>query len=148
MSTKIKFPKQTEIVEVIEMGVEDAPGVSFEFWKNPSKSVVKSIFDVIMASAEDLSGLSKLAMDKVEHDYYSAICELIVDCNLESLDFSSPKAAMESFDAPDIPMGFVHQVVAAYMSRLLQFNDSVKKALALYVVGSVSGIVSAKKEEK
>jgi hypothetical protein len=143
------FPKSTEILEVSELGIDDAPGVVFEFWKNPSKPTVTAVFDVVMASADELSGLSKYKMEDLEKRYYSALCELIIDCNIESLDFSSPEAAMASFEAPDIPIGFVHQVIASYLSHLLQFNDAVKKALALYLIGSASGNDNATtKDEK
>ena len=138
-----------DIVTAEELEIPDAPGVVFTFWKNPSKMVVSSLFDVIMATAEELAGTPSYKMDALEERYYAAVCELVIDCNLESLDFSTPQAAMASFDAPDIPIGFVHQVVTSYLSRLLKFNESVKKALALYLLGSVSGRGSAtKKDEK
>jgi hypothetical protein len=150
MDKLIKFPKITEIIECeADLGIPDCPGVVFEFWKNPSKPTVTTLFEVIMASANELGSMSKLKMDDLERRYYSAVCEIIVDCNLESLDFSTPERAMASFEAPDIPIGFVHQVIASYLRRLLEFNDSVKKALALFLLGSASGKDSATpKEEK
>lgn len=146
---KIKFPKETEIVSAEELGIDSAPGVMFEFWKNPSKKTVKALFDVIMASAEELSSLNKEKMAVLEKEYYEALCQLIVDSNVESFDFSTPEAAMNSFDAPDVPIGFMHQVVTCYLRRLLEFNSAVVKALALYLIGSASGSDNAtKKAEK
>lgn len=147
--TKIAFPKQTEIISCEnDLGIENAPGVVFEFWKNPSKGVVTTISDVIMASADQLLGLDKMSMQDLEKRYYQALCELIIDCNVESLNFDTPENAMKAFEAQDVPIGFVLQVIAAYMARLIQFNDAVKKALALYIPGSVFGRGSAKKDEK
>jgi hypothetical protein len=146
--TKISFPKQTEILTCEELGIPDAPGVTFEFWKNPSKGVVTTISDVIMASADQLLSMDRMSMQDLEKRYYLALCELIIDCNVESINFDTPENAMKSFEAPDVPMGFMLQVIASYMARLIQFNDTVKKALALYLPGSVFGRGSAKKEEK
>jgi len=145
---KISFPKITERLEMSELGIEDAPGVVFEFWKNPSKPVVIAIAEVVMAAAEELRGLDKLKMQELEERYYNAICELIIDCNVESLDFSTPEYAIKAFDAPDVPMGFVHQVIVSYLAHLLKFNESVKKALALWLAGSVFGSGNAKKDDE
>lgn len=146
---KIQFPRSEETLEVSELGIEDAPGVTFTFWKNPSKKVITTLFEVVMSSAEELSNMPKYKMDVLEKEYYEALCLLIIDSNVESFDFSTPEAAMKSFEAPDVPVGFMHQVVVCYLRRLLEFNDSVKKALALYLLGSASGSDSAtKKAEK
>lgn len=143
---KIPFPKSVETLEMSELGVSDAEGVTFTFWKNPSKATVRVLFDIVMASAEELGSMPKHKMDMLEKDYYEALCRLIVDTNVESLDFSTPESAMKSFEAPDVPIGFVHQVVVCYLRRLLEFNESVKKALALYLLGSASGSASATKK--
>lgn len=147
--TKIKFPKSRESVSAEELGILDAEGVYFTFWKNPSKPVVRVLFDIVMASAEELSNKPPHEMAILEKEYYEALSELILDSNIESLDFSTPETAMKSFEAPDVPVGFMYQVVVCYLRRLLEFNDQIKKALALYLIGSSSGQGSAtKKDEK
>lgn len=145
---KISFPKIYEDLTCDDLGITDAPGVVFRFWKNPSKPVVVAIAEVVMAAAEELRGLDKLKMEQLEERYYNAICELIIECNVESLDFSTPEKARLTFEAPDVPIGFVHQVITSYLAYLLKFNENVKKALALWLAGSVFGSGSATKDER
>jgi len=148
MSTKIAFPRSEETLEVSELGIPDAPGVTFTFWKNPSKPVVKCLIDIVMSSVEELSNKPAHEMARLEKEYYESLCLLIVDTNIDSLDFSTPEAAMKSFEAPDVPAGFVYQVVVSYLRRLLVFNEHIKKVVALYLIGSSSGQGSATKREE
>lgn len=145
---KISFPKIEESLTMDELGVLDAPGVVFTFWKNPSKPVVIAIAEVVMAAADELRALDKIEMERLEERYYNAICELIVDCNISSLSFDTPENARLAFEANDVPIGFVHQVITSYLSHLLKFNEGVKKALALWLVGSAFGNGNATKGEK
>lgn len=145
---KIPFPKQKETLEVSELDIDDAPGVMFSFWANPSKAVVNALYDVIYLSMEKAASMSSEQMRDLNERYYLALSELIIDCNIESLDFSTPEAVERSFDAPDVPINFVYRVVVSYLSRLLDLNQSVKKALALHHLASDSGRGNANEEDK
>jgi hypothetical protein len=145
---KIKFPKKTEIISAEELDIMDAPGVVFEFWANPSKPVVNAIYDIVYLTMEKAAAMTVDEISNLNDRYYIALSELIVDCNIAGLDFSTPKAVEKSFDADDVPINFIYRVVVSYLSRLLDLSDAVKKALALRHLASNSGRGSATKEEK
>lgn len=136
---KIQFPKQTVLMDVTELGIDYAEGVKVEFWANPSKKVMKDILAVILPTGKEIMEMDSHERDRMERDYYKALCELIVETNIESLNFDSPENAEMSFEAGDVPLGFTHQVIVAYIMNLMEKSDALKKVLALSFLSKNSG---------
>jgi hypothetical protein len=145
---KIKFPKQTETLSTEQLEIEDYPDLLFTFWKNPSRPVVQSVWDMVMLDPTEIAGMEEHEVEKLENDYYRAISEIIVDTNIADLDLDTPEQVEDAFNRPDLPMGFLHAIVTSYLSYLIKYNDTVKKALALYVVVLDSGKGNAQKESE
>lgn len=141
---KIVFPKQSKTFDMVDLGIDGADGVLFKFWVNPSKPVMKALYDVIMRDQAAFMALEDHELEEMEQQYYEALTQVIVETNVDSLRFDTVDDVKKSFEAEDVPIGFVHKVVVGYVHQMLEENDSVKKALALYHLASNSGKDGAK----
>lgn len=142
---KIDFPKRTIDVALEDLGVQDAPGVIFTFWENPSKPVVYAIFDIVMAATDELRKMTKEQMAAAEDAYYSAVSAIIVDCNVNGLKFDTKEDALAAFESPVLPVGIMHEIVTSYLAYMMKSSERIKKALALYLLGSATGRDGAEK---
>lgn len=130
---KIAFPKRKVVIDVGEdLGLPDYEGVKFVMWDDPSISVIAN---VILPLAKDQDELTNSDGDA----YFDALNEIILDSNVEGLDFSSVKATMESFDNKSLPWGFISEVAALYCSKLITESESLKKMFGLSKVAESSG---------
>jgi hypothetical protein len=93
---------------------------TIRFWRDPSRQIVFTLLDTITMTAEK----------DIDTNFWEAVSEVIVDCDIEGLDFSTAEKARESFDNPHISWGVLFDALFGYVSWLLTENEKVGKALA------------------
>lgn len=131
MVDKIKFPKKSVRIELPDLGYEEETygAFWFEFWKDPSRTVVFDLLNPIVQSVDDLRALKETEQIETSDKFFEAVSRLVMDTNIDGLDFSTPQSAQESFRHPDLPWGFMYGVVTSYVLRLLETQQSLKKML-------------------
>jgi hypothetical protein len=122
---KIAFPKKRVTVDVSEdLGMTDYPGVKFVMWDDPAIGILANV--VLPLSKDD-----KELTDSDADAYFDALNELILDSNIEGLDFSTVTSTAESFDHKSLPWGFISQVAALYCAKVITESNSLKKMFGL-----------------
>lgn len=105
---------------------------SFAFWKDPSKQVIFDLLDFISTTPEKLDGLGQKEMKDLDHKFYSAVSQVVIDCDIAELDFSTPETAKESFEHPSIDWRFLYDVIVlGYAMELFNNHHTLKKIMKL-----------------
>lgn len=128
---KMAFPKKRVVIDVgDDLGISDYAGVKFVMWADPSIAVL----------ARALHTMTKDEPDQSDADnYFDALNELLLDSNIEGVDFSNPTAIAESFDHPSLPWGFIMQVVTMYCVKVIDESNALKKMFGLSEEAETSG---------
>lgn len=131
MTTKLAFPKKTTRIYLPDLGFEeeDYKDFYFDFWKDPSRLSVFDLLESVVQSVEDLRSLDKEKQIDTSDRFFAAVSRVVVDTNIEGLVFGTPEEAQKSFSHPDMPWGFMYSVVTAYVLRLLETQQALKKTL-------------------
>lgn len=104
----------------------------FAFWKDPSKQVIFDLLDFISTTPEKLDGLDQKEKKDLDHKFYSAVSQVVVDCDIAELDFSTPESARESFEHPAIDWRFLYDVIVlGYAMELFNNHHTLKKIMKL-----------------
>lgn len=154
---KVVFPK-TSLAEIFDCNEHEICGLdpaqekdrlTISFWKNPSKLVLQSLIQFMLATDTELRTLDESEKEALLADFYYALSEIVLDTNIEGLDFSTPEKAQEMFlESPGLPMGFVYEAVAAWLLKLLQEGLELKKTLSLLTEPRSSGQKGNETEQK
>lgn len=144
---KIKFPKKTKLVNVTrDLGMDETyEDVEFLVFDDPPRSIVGAIMRAITLTDEEAAQDNS---QQIVDEYFEAVTELIIDCNIEGLSFNTADETVESFESKIIPWGFLYDFVVFYISYLITESDRIKKALAMPGNNPDSGIANEKKDEK
>jgi hypothetical protein len=126
MLTKKRYVRPHKDLTGNDLNIEDFPH-TMRVWRDPSRQVVFTLLDTITMTSEKLDGLDDAAKKDLDSAFWVAVSEVIIDCDIEGLDFSTPEKAKESFDSPHISWGVLFDVLFAYVSWLLTENDRLKK---------------------
>ena len=146
---KRQFPKKSITLTPVDLKMLDGEmyeEIKFKFWDNPSRSAVIGLFKFASASGEFLEKLSVDKLRQVEEEFYYSVSQIVIDTNIDGISFDTPDLVKEAFEADFIPMGFLMEAVTAYVTYMLEYNDKVKKALALFLLAFPSGTGKGKKE--
>lgn len=137
---KVAFPKSS-LVEIFDCNEHEICGLdptqekdrlTFTFWRNPSRLVLQSLIQFLLATPDELRGLSETEAELLLEDFYNSLSKVIIDTNIEGLDFSTPDAAKNSYiESPELPMGFVHETIAAWLLKVLEESLDLGKVLRL-----------------
>lgn len=122
MPKKIKFPRQKRVLDCEELGY---PKVKVTLWDNPSRRVRLALLNILGAKPEELEEKGEEELDRIESEFLWALSELIIDCNVEGYDFSTPEAARDSYDVaePD----FLPRVVIKHISDIIERGEEARK---------------------
>lgn len=123
---KISFPKKTKIVEVTEYGL-DYPGIKFEFWSDPPKTVVGDLLRIVLWTTND--ELKEQTPDEQRRDakrYFECVSEIVVDCNIEGSSFDTPEDVEQTYQLDTVSWGFWYDVVAGFLVDLIETSVHLK----------------------
>lgn len=124
MPKKISFPRKTCEFDGEELGY---PGVKLTLWDNPSRRVRLAIYGLIANPVEELEKQSEAEQKETLKDFFWGVSELIIDCNVEGADFSTPEAAEATYD--DFEPDFLPAVITRHMVRIVNREDEERKKL-------------------
>ena len=130
---KVAFPKKTVTIDAgNDLGIEGYEGVKFQMWDDPSRSVIVHVVQALQSGDDTID-------DQMAEDFFSAVSQIVVDTNIEGIDFSTRESSMKSFDHETLPWGFMFNVVVSYVVKLINESDSLKKAFGLSSEVETSG---------
>jgi hypothetical protein len=139
---KIAFPKKRVVIDCeADLGIEEYSGVQFVMWADPSVSVIANILSPVSKSDDEITA-------RDADSYFDAIHEIVIDSNIEGLDFSTVDSTIESFDHKSLPWGFVSQVVTLYCAKVITESESLKKMFGLSSSPESSGEDSSSEESQ
>lgn len=127
--------------------------IDVEFWEDPSQAVVFDLLDIVGTAyftdddeeEKTIEAIKKLNL--MNQRYFECVSLIIVDCSVDGLDFSTAESSEEAFYDERIAWGAFHQGIIAYLDRLLDEYDLLKKALTRVRGLSNSGTESDEKED-
>ena len=128
---KLAFPKKTTRVFLRDLGFEEDTyeDFYFDFWKDPSRSVVFDLLESVVQSVDELKGLSHADQVDTSERFFAAVSRAVMDTNIDGLSFDTEEKTRKSFAHPDLPWGFMYTVVTSYVLRLLETQQALKKTL-------------------
>lgn len=119
--------------------------ITVEFWENPSRNVVFTLIEVLQANAKELSSTEA---DEINRKYFDCASLILVDCDIEGIDFDTPESTEAAFLDKRLPWGIFHQAIMAYLGKLVDEYQVLKNALRRVGVLSDSGEDKKKKENE
>lgn len=119
--------------------------VNVEFWKDPSREVCFSIMSILRA---DIETMTPDEVDKMNRNYFECASLLLIDCEIEGLDFSTPESTERAFHHKGLPWGIFHEAIIAYISYLTTEYQVLKNALRRVLELSNSGTEKSDKESE
>lgn len=120
---KIAFPKKRVVIDVgDDLGLSDYTGVKFVMWADPSITVLARIINTLTKEEPDQSDAD---------NYFDALHELMIDSNIEGVDFSTVTSIAESVDHPSLPWGFIMEVATMYCVKVISESNALKKMFGL-----------------
>lgn len=130
MLQKRPFQKSTVVYDTKEdFGFSQSH--KFEFWNDPSRTVIFGLLDVVSTKEDKLDKMSEEDKKKLDDDFWGYVSQLIIDCDIEGLDFSTPQAAKDSFEKPYVDWGFMYSTLISFVGKLMATNERLGNIVAL-----------------
>ena len=153
---KVSFPKHLTSV-IFDCNEAEIAGLKSDqeddhltitFWRNPSKHVLRSLVKFMLSTDVELQELSDDEIDVLLSDFYTALSEIVLETNIEDVDFSTPDKAKRAYlDSPGLPWGFIHEAIASWLLKFMNESLNLKKILRLLSSQSSSGQESKQKAQ-
>jgi len=122
--------------------------ITVAFWKDPSRAVIFDLLEIVgLSGAPDISEMPDADREKMNRRYFECVSLMIVDSDVDGLDFSTPELAEESFEDERIPWGTFHKAIIVYLARLTEDYEVLKNVLRRVKELSNSGKKDQKNEE-
>ena len=146
---KKKANKPKTVIKHLENDYELEAAISVEFWAAPSQNVVLDLMQILgSARAEDIGEIEQEKFEDMDKRYFECVSLLIVDTDVEGIDFSTPEKAKEAFYADHLPWGIFHLAVLMYVAELSESYEYLKNLLKRAAQLSDSGTSKSEKEKE
>lgn len=126
---KKKQFKPKTVSKHLDKDFELGQDITVEFWKDPSRKVILDLLEILGSSSSDASSRDEDEAAKMDIRYYECVSLIIVDCNIEGIDFDTPDSARAAFDADFLPWGIFHQAMMMYVAELTREHEILKNVL-------------------
>lgn len=104
--------------------------INVKFWKSPSQDVVLDLMGFLGdARSGNIEDFEPEELKQMNERYFECVSLMIVDTDIEGLDFSTPKKAEESFNADFLPWGILHLAILMYIAELSENYGQLKNLL-------------------
>lgn len=122
--------------------------IRVEFWADPSRSVIFDLLEVFgMSDTDELDEIPEAEKERMNARYFECASMILVDCDIDKIDFSTPESTEAAFDDDRLPWGIFHQALLMYLAELMEEYQVLKNALRRVSELSSSGKESSKNEE-
>lgn len=123
--------------------------IAVAFWSAPSQSVVLDLMQILgSARAEDIDEIESDRFEDMDKRYFECVSLLIVDTNVDGIDFSTPEKTREAFYADHLPWGIFHLAVLMYVAELSESYEYLKNLLRRAAQLSSSGTSKSEQENE
>lgn len=138
---KVRLPKKTVILDLAEdFGMDDYAGIKVEVWEDPSRMIIAPLLKTVMFTSE--------MSEKDAKAFYSAMSKFLIDINIDGVSFDTQDDVEAAFHSEDLPWGFMFELTVLLVARLLETNETIKKALMAFSDSPSSGPDNASEEDK
>ena len=119
--------------------------INVAFWEDPSRPVIFTLLEVFNT---DVDKQSQAELKKLNKRYFANAALILLDCDIEGVDFSTVKSTEEAYNHPELPWGIFHEAVIAYLAKLSDEHEVLKNVLRRVGVLSISGTDKDSEEEE
>jgi hypothetical protein len=119
--------------------------IQLAYWNNPSRKVISVLIDVISSDNESLTDMEDEQQKEFVNRFFDVIPDFILESDLDGLEFDTQEKAVESFEHPELPIGFMYKVVVHLVLRVLTEADYLKNVLTALSNNGNSGSVESTK---
>lgn len=101
----------------------------FAMASDPSRNLVSQLIDVLqqLTNLDENNPLSEEELQQLNDDFFYCISELIIDCDIKGMDFSTAEAADKSMNSPDVDWHFMFDVLGRYVNHLFLTHRTLGK---------------------
>lgn len=105
----------------------------FAMASDPSRNLLNQLIDVLqkLTGLTEEEELSEEEIQQLNDEFFYCVSELIVDCDIQGLDFSNTKKAEESMNNPDVDWHFMFDVLGNYVNTLFLTHRTLGKAFLM-----------------
>ncbi len=113
----------------------------FAMASDPSRNLMNQLIDVLqrLMSVEEKSKLNEEEVQQLNDDFFYCISELIIDCDIEGMNFDTPEDADESMSNPDVDWHFMFDVLGNYVRTLFLTHRTLGKVYQTQEESTSSG---------
>lgn len=123
--------------------------ITIEVWEDPSRQIIADLFQIMGSQDSDLDEMEELDKERMNQRYFECASMMLVDCDIEGIDFSTPESTELAFEDERLPWGIFHQAMILYIAKLTEEYEVLKNALRRARALSGSGNeVKSEQEEK
>jgi hypothetical protein len=113
--------------------------IELEFWLDPSRQIIFDLFEIIGATTEEVEESTDEEKIRMSKRYYECASLILIDCDIEGIDFSTAESTEAAFEDERLPWGIFHQAMVLYLDKLMTEYDMLKNVLRRANVPSDSG---------
>jgi hypothetical protein len=107
-----------------DLGLVDYPGIKFVMWADPAVTTIARILTPLAKKEDDITPDDGDA-------FFDALNEVILDSNIEGIEFGSLEKVIKAYDHPHLPYGFVGTVATFYCMKIITDSEALKKVFNL-----------------
>ena len=125
---KKKFQRKYKIFDTKkDFDMQQSHKVAFA--EDPSREVVFGIFEIASLKPANFDEMTEEDSAEIDERWYHYMSEIIIDTDIEGLDFSTPDSTRESFNDPSVDWTFFIELVARYVGNLMETHHTLGKVL-------------------
>lgn len=104
--------------------------INIEFWIDPSRPIMLDLIRILgYSNSGRMSELSQEEIQEMDDRYFECASLILVDCDIEGIDFSTPESTREAFEDDRLPWGIFHQAILLYTGHLMDEYSALKNVL-------------------
>jgi len=145
MKKKQFRPKTTKLHLDKDLGL--GQDITIEVWTDPSRQIITDLFEILGAT-DRLDETEEADKEKMNRRYFECASMVLMDCDIEGIDFGTAESTEEAFDDERLPWGIFHQAMIMYISKLTEEYEVLKNALRRVKMLSDSGNEAKSEQEE
>jgi hypothetical protein len=123
---------------------------NFAFWADPSQATVMTGLQILAFQGNE-TAIDSLAPEErvaLNDRFFEFVSDVVIDCDIEGTDFSTPEEAHRSFNDPSIDWEFMYAVLIRYFNHVLTEAEALKKTIEAIEKTLSSGANKKNEEEE
>lgn len=127
---KRSFKPATKYITTDELRIDGYdPPFTFEVLADPPRHLLSEVLDLLGTSTKAVSGEGEEIEKPEQFDarFHEVAAAILVDSDIEGLDFSTPQSTKAAFENEDIDGTLLTRVLVAYVYGLILERTGLKK---------------------